>query len=60
MTKEEFAEQYCSTLGEVEKAEFLNTHTPLPCHCNADNCVGWAMVNNDPLQVKIHNDLYTP
>jgi hypothetical protein len=32
----------------------------LPCACGEDECEGWAMLTNEPDQVRTHTELYAP
>lgn len=57
MTKDEFIAAYCANSDVTP--EWLQQHmTAVPCACNAENCKGWAMVNNDPDVIKHHEELY--
>lgn len=59
MTKEEFIAAYCARSG-VAWAELSPYRVALPCACGELMCEGWAMVGNDPMIIKSHNELYGP
>ena len=56
MTKDDFINRYALNSGMLPK-EILKDNVALPCHCNQDGCKGWAMVSNNPLSIKCHNDI---
>lgn len=56
MKKEEFLKGYCERSG-ISWAELSQSQVVLPCQCGADCCAGWAMVSNNELSIKAHNDL---
>lgn len=60
MTDEEFEKRYCENSGITidEYHGALNLIT-LPCNCDADNCEGWAAIDNTPQAIKTHKTLYT-
>lgn len=57
MKKEEFIENYCKK-SNISKEEVLKTQVILPCNCNYEYCDGWAVVTNNKMSIKAHNDLY--
>lgn len=58
LTKEEFKKEYCAKSG-ITWDELSKTQIVLPCSCNYEDCKGWAMVSNEPLNIKAHMDLYS-
>ena len=57
MTKEDFIKQYCKNCNITEE-ELLKTQVVLPCNCMEQGCEGWAVVSNNELSIKAHNELY--
>lgn len=59
MDKQKFIDGYCERSGVTW--EWLSKYkTALPCQCGLELCEGWAMVSNDELSIKVHNELYAP
>lgn len=58
MKKNDFINMYCEE-SKITKKQLLKTQVVLPCKCNIDICKGWAVVENNKIAIKIHNDLYT-
>lgn len=58
MRKDDFIKLYCKK-SNITKDTLLKTQVVLPCKCNINVCKGWAVVSNNKLSIKAHNDLYT-
>jgi len=59
MDKTTFIKQYCKN-SNIEESKLLESHVVLPCNCNNKGCKSWALVSNNKLSIKAHNDLYAP
>ena len=57
MSKEEFLKQYCEK-SKIKEEVLLKSQVVLPCNCNYGNCKGWALVSNNKISIKAHNELY--
>lgn len=59
MTKDEFEKRYCER-SEITIDEYHNDYNliTLPCNCGDQSCDGWAAVDNRPIAIKAHKDLY--
>lgn len=53
MTKEEFEKVYCERSG-ITLEEYHETQVTLPCCCGYDDCLGWAVISNDPRLIEWH------
>lgn len=53
----EFIKEYCEK-SNVSWDELKKTQVILPCSCNDESCKGWAVVNNDTISIKTHNNIY--
>ena len=60
VTKEEFEERYISMSG-IDTEFYHKTFLTMTCSCGElgkHGCKGWAAVNNNPVSIKCHKDLY--
>lgn len=57
MNKDEFIKEYCEN-SNIPMNELNKTQVVLPCKCNDSLCKGWAVVSNNRLSIKSHNELY--
>ena len=56
MTKDKFEADYIANSGITEK-EYRDYLVTLPCGCDYKFCAGWAAVGNNPLSIKVHEDI---
>lgn len=56
MTQKEFIEYYIK--DEDRATDIQDELVALPCKCTEPGCLGWVMVKNDKLSIKVHCDLY--
>lgn len=54
MNKEEFEQGYIKRCGRTE-AWFSKYKITLYCNCHEKDCHGWAVVNNSPESIVMHN-----
>lgn len=59
MTKDEYLKNYLGK-AKVSQQEFDRKFVVLRCKCEAVNCEGWAVVENDPLSIDRHNWNFNP
>lgn len=57
MTKEQFEDEYIKK-SDLTKELYNEYFVTLPCNCHAEECQGWACVDNNPLSIKTHKELY--
>lgn len=63
MTKKEFTRGYLNRSkinGYKEVRQFFRDYVVLECICDFELCNGWAVVVNQPLNIKGHMELYSP
>ena len=53
MTKDEFIKSYCKK-SNITWKDLSKTEVVLPCRCGETNCLGWAIVRNNPSIIKLH------
>jgi len=56
--KDKFIANFCSNSG-ISESSFHIDYVALRCRCGKIRCTGWAVVNNNALSIKIHNELYS-
>lgn len=59
MTREEFVQGYCER-SQLSLQSFRQRFVALACACEASNCPGWAVVQNEQQAIDRHNELYAP
>lgn len=57
VTKEKFIKDYREK-SNISICELNKTNVILACDCGDKSCKGWAVVSNNPLSIKSHNELY--
>lgn len=58
MNKNDFINNYCNK-SNISSDKLNETQVVLPCKCGDESCEGWAVVSNNPLSIKAHNELYS-
>lgn len=56
MTKNEFMRQYTVDSGMRTNMFAEGRLVVMPCNCQEENCMGWAVVVNMPVCITIHID----
>lgn len=57
MTKDEFIAMYCGNSG-MEWDRLNKYRVALPCHCDYDECNGWAMIPRNLEAIEDHMKFY--
>ena len=65
MTRDQFIDQYIANNAGLQRTPDGVTlghrrRVALPCACGHVLCEGWAMINDDPEDIALHNEIYAP